>query len=77
MQSYINLILDELEGDTSGEKLQSLKKLKDERSTYYSKANHAYNNFKALSETPGLENIKSLLEALSDTTKVCQSPNEK
>lgn len=70
MQSYINTILDELEGDTPKQKYESLKKLKDERLTYWSKANHAHNNFKALLKTPGLDGIKSVLQSLVEITKV-------
>lgn len=70
MQSYINLILDELDGDTPREKYEALKKLQDERLTYWSKANLAHNNFGFLLETPGLESIHSILKALFETTKV-------
>lgn len=70
MQNYINLILDELEGDTPKQKYESLKKLQDERTTFWSKANHAHVNFKTLADDPIHSQMHSLFAALADTTKV-------
>jgi hypothetical protein len=70
MQSYISLILDELQGDTPKEKFEALKKLQSERTTYWSKANHAHENFKALLETPGMEPFQSILSALANITNL-------
>lgn len=70
MQNYINLILDELDGDTPKEKFEALKKLQSERTTYWSKADHAHRNFKALIETPGTEPFHTILSALANTTNV-------
>lgn len=70
MQSYINSILDELQGETPKEKFEYLQKIKNERETYWAKAHHAHSNFKALSESPAHENMKSIFSALAKTTNV-------
>jgi hypothetical protein len=70
--NYINLILDELQGDTPKQKYEALKKLQDERTTYWSKANHAHLNFRTLADDPVHSDMHSLFEALANTTNVSE-----
>ena len=63
MQNYERLIIEELSGSTPKEQYEYLKELQRDRVNLYAKVEQAKTFCIGLLGTPGLENIKSIIEA--------------
>lgn len=67
MQSYIEMILDELPGDTPKQQYEKLKELQKEKIALYSKVEQAKTLCRGLLDTPSLSDIHTIVKANLET----------